>query len=361
MKVFTDMNENVMNRFPDGKIVLLDGRVVECYPRVELTPEGLTQPEDNLQQPLAKISPQSDKEREADKERFIKNAFFFLAHKERILTDSRMFLCPVPIQSGMSISGTSGFESPVLGVYIQWWETCAGAMFTDKKGRRGLLYKLSGSSLSGHNICGVVHEDGTTKNVELRPFWDYGKPFIHINNMYKSAKHQYQAYSLQQVLNILDHEEEGDRSYAHTIKEQMQAREISALNELLHNLMTRKEELEQRNKVLEKALFDERVFHFYDRYKDLEKRIFSEVEQLLQQKRDLKMALRRGDYNNQTYERLVNAITKRINDAEQELTEFKEGEILKAFPEQTIPFWRIESHAQKLRDRNNAEDQKENL
>lgn len=361
MKLFTEMNENLMNRFPDGKIVLLDGRVVECYPRMELTPDILTVTDEHAELSIAKKPIKADKEREADKERFIKNAFFFLAHKERILTDSRMFLCPVPIQSGMSISGTSGFESPVLGVYIQWWETFAGAMFTDKKGRRRLVFRLSGSSLSGHNICGVVHEDGTTKNVELRPFWDYGKPFIHINNMYKSAKHQYQAYSLQQVLDILDHEEEGDRSYAHTINEQIQAREISALNELLHNLMTRKEELEQRNKVLEKALFDERVLHFYDRYKDLEKRIFSEVEQLLQQKRALKMALGRGDYNNQTYERLVNAITKRINEAEQELTEFKEGEILKVFPEQDMPFWRIESHAQQLRDRNNEEDQKENL
>ena len=160
---------------------------------------------------------------------------------------------------------------------------------------------------------------------------------------------------------ILDHEEEGDRDYAYTINEQIQSDEISALNELLHHLMIQKEELEHRIKELEMALFDERVLHFYDRYKDLEKRIFSEVEQLLQQKRDLKMALRRGDYNNQTYERLVNAITQRIGESEQELTEFKEREILMAFPEQTMSFWRIESYAQQLRDRNNAEDQKENL
>ena len=355
------LDKNVRNEFPEKKIILLDGRVVDCYPRLGVNFEGLTQSENSLQQPLAKISTQSDKEREADKERFIKNAFFFLAHKERILTDSRMFLCPVPIQSGMSISGTSGFENPTLGIYLQWWETCTGAMFTDKKGRRGLLYKLSGSGLSGHNICDVVHEDGTTKNVELHPFKDYRDSFIHINNTYKSAKQKYQAYSLRQVLDILDHEEEGERDYAHTINEQMQVREISALNELLHNLMTRKEELEHRNKELEKALFDERVLHFYDRYKDLEKRIFSEMEQLLQQKRDLKMALRRGDYNIQAYERLINAITKRINEAEQELTKFKEREILKAFPEHSMSFWRIESHTQQLRNRNNTEDQKENL
>ena len=330
------MNDKGINGFPEGKIILLDGRVVDCYPRATNEPPLYT-----------------DKEREADKERFIKNAFFFLAHKERILTDSRMFLCPVPMES-------IGFADPTLGIYLQWWETCAGAMFTDKKGRRGLLFKLSGSSLSGHNICSVVHEDGTTKNVELRPFKDYRDSFIQINNTYKSAKQKYQAYSLRQVLDILDHEEEGDCDYAHTINEQMQAREISALNKLLHNLMTHQEELEHRNKELEKALYDERVLHFYDRYKDLEKRISSDVEQLLQQKRDLKMALQRGDYNNQDYERLVNVITRRINEAEQELTDYKEKEVLKAFPEQPMPFWHVESHAQQLREKNGAVDQTDN-
>ena len=340
-----DTTKIMEDRFPDGKIILLDGRVVDCYPRTE------------NEQP-----PYTDKERkEEDKERFIKNAFFFLAHKERILTDSRMFLCPVPIMGILAISGTSEFNYPTLGIYLQWWETCADAMRTNKKGRRSLVYYMAGSPLSGCNHSAEVYENGETKIVQLCPFIDHWSPFAHINKMYKNTKQKYQAYSLQQVLDILDHEEEGDHDYAHAINEQMQAREISALNELLHNLMIRKEELEQRNKELEKALFDERVLHFYDRYKDLERRIFSEVEQLLQQKRDLKMALRRGDYNNQTYERLVNAITKRIGEAEQELTEFKEGEILKAFPEQTVSFWRIESHAQQLRDRNNAEDQKENL
>ena len=31
-----EMNENVMNCFPEGKIILLDGRVVDCYPRADL-------------------------------------------------------------------------------------------------------------------------------------------------------------------------------------------------------------------------------------------------------------------------------------------------------------------------------------
>lgn len=360
MEISVDKNENMLNGFPEGKIILLDGRVVDCYPRADVALNRSALHEDNGQQPLGMKPTRTDKERAADKERFIKNAFFFLAHKERILTDSRMFLCPVPIQSGMSISGTSGFEDPTLGIYLQWWETCAGARFSDKKGRRGLLYKLSGSSLSGHNICGVVHDDGSTKNVELRPFKDYRDSFVHINNTYKSAKQKYQAYSLRQVLDILDHEDEGDHDYAHTINEQMQLCEITALNELLHDLMIRNEKQKHSIKELEKALYDERVLHFYDKYKDLEKRIISEVEHLLQQKRDLKMALRRGDYNSQDYERKVNAINRLIRELEQELTDYKDREILKVFPDNVQPFWLIEGYAQQLRNRNDAVDQRVN-
>ena len=55
-----DTTKIMEDRFPDGKIILLDGRVVDCYPRTE------------NEQP-----PYTDKERkEEDKEKFIKNLSF---------------------------------------------------------------------------------------------------------------------------------------------------------------------------------------------------------------------------------------------------------------------------------------------
>ena len=347
-----EMNEKMTNWFPEGRIVLLDGRVVDCYPRADFATE------ERARQPFAEASAKADKEEEADKERFIRNAFFFLAHKERILTDSRMFLCPVPILSGMSISGTSGFEEPTLGIYLQWWERCEGALRTDKRGCRSLLYKLSGSSLSGHNVCCEVREDGTTKCVELFPFKDYRDSFVSINNTYKSVKHRYQAYTLQQVLDILDHEEEGCCGYAHTINEQMQTREICVLNERVNLLKSHGDEQEQRIKELEKALYDERVLHYYDGYLSLLQRVTTETERLKQQKRDLKAALRRGDYTPLIYEQQVNAITQQVNAIEQELSDYKNRELLRRFPQ---PFWYIEDYAQQLRDRNNTVEQRENL
>ena len=80
-------------------------------------------------------------------------------------------------------------------------------------------------------------------------------------------------------------------------------------------------------------------------------RIFSKVERLLQQKRDLKMALRRGDYTNQDYERLVNAITERIKEAEDELENFKSEEINRVFPNENLLFCQIESEVNKIREK----------
>jgi len=32
-----------------------------------------------------------------------------------------MFLCPIYMQSGLAYTGSSGFEKPTLGIYIEWW------------------------------------------------------------------------------------------------------------------------------------------------------------------------------------------------------------------------------------------------
>ena len=356
----TEQNKVAEDNFPDGKLILPDGRVVDCYPLAtaeqDRTFDGSPTADGNAREQSVSTPQHSDKEIEADRERFVKNAFFFLAHKERILTDSRMFLCPVPIRSGISITGTLGFENPTLGVYLLWWDACSGAMRTDKKGRRSLVFRMSGSNLSGRNCCEEVYEDGSTNNVRLYPFGDHWKPFARINTTYGFAKQKYQAYTLQQVLRILDQEEEGNCDYAHIIVEQWHVHEIHALNERVHRLNATNETLERRFKELQKALDNERILHYYDGYLALRQRVDTEIEQLQQQKRDLKAALHRGDYTNQIYESRVNAINQRIKEAEQELSQYKYNEILKVFPGKSIPFWKIELQAKRLREKQTEEN-----
>jgi len=340
---------NSKTEFPKGKIILMDGRLVDCFPK------AIADSKDQSYSQSASDVSAMKREQELDKERFIKNAFYFLAHKERILTDSRMFLCPVPIQSGLSISGTSGFMKPTLGVYLQWWMACPSAMRTDKKGRKSLVYHIAGSNLSGSNHCAEVYEDGKTKDVSLYPFSEVWKSFGKINTAYTEAKELYQAYTIRQVLEILDHEESGDSDYAKSLDAAYFTHEIDALNAKMvrmeENARTMSEKLEQTSK----SLREEKMLRFYAEYRVLEVQTDFELEILQQRKRDMKAALHNGELTNELYQRRLNSLNTRIKEIEQELSDFKFKRILEVFPNNDVAFYQIKSFIDS-RNENHAEE-----
>ena len=227
MGILAVMNEEKKTTFPENKIILLNDKVLDCYPVAER--ERVEVNDDNLKidttgryfaigrKRLKPIQPAS-KEVEEQRNLFINNAFYLLAHKNRIMNDSRMFLCPVFIQNGLAYTGTSGFMNPTLGIYIEWWLNCPGAMQTDKRGNRLLIYHLAGSPLTGANHCMAVFENGQRHDITLLPFNKHWKPFMDINKRYTEAKYKYQNYSLQQVLDILEKEDKGDFNHAYTIE-----------------------------------------------------------------------------------------------------------------------------------------------
>ena len=134
---------------------------------------------------------------------FIENAFFLYEHREQVFSDSRMFLCPVAVQNGLAYTGTSGFTNPTLGVYLEWWVNCEGALRVDDNGMRSLVYYLAGSPLSGMNGCSAIREDGKSEKVKLTPFSEYWRSFMQINTRYDNAKSYYRAYTLLQVIDLL--------------------------------------------------------------------------------------------------------------------------------------------------------------
>ena len=198
--------------FPAGKIVLLDGREIDCYPRggggdcnvdynnMELDTTG-------RYLSFGKKGRQKDYVESLDafleKQLFIDNAFFLFQNRERIMQDSRMFLAPVAAENVLAYTGISGFRNPTVGVYLEWWTHCEGAVRTAANGAKSLIYRLAGSPLSGVNRCVAVCEDGTEEKAQLRSFSNYWLPFMKINQRYSPAKACYQAYSLQEVLDIL--------------------------------------------------------------------------------------------------------------------------------------------------------------
>ena len=139
-------------------------------------------------------------------ELFLDNAFLFLEHKDRILSDKKMFFCPVPIQSGLAYCGTGGFEHPTLGVYIEWWLACDSALVYKDDDTQWLVYRISGSPLSGCNNCGIVNEEGITDRAAIPSFLPSFTSFTKINNRYKAAKSQCEAYTLEEVVDVFRQE-----------------------------------------------------------------------------------------------------------------------------------------------------------
>lgn len=194
--------------FPDNRIVLINGSELVCYPKV-VQPEIYSEDKLSLDKSGEYLTVGSKpvvKKAETDKDElkdfFYKNAFLFFRNAHRILNDSRMFLAPIPVQSGLAYTGTSGFHYPTLGVYIEWWLNCDANVTKDRKGRDALTCRIAGSPLSGSNHCTCVYPDGKIGDISHSPFINVWSTFMKINKRYTKAKQMYEAYTLTEVVDI---------------------------------------------------------------------------------------------------------------------------------------------------------------
>ena len=365
-KTGNNMQEDEMV-FPDGKIILLDGRTLNCYPLAE--GEEAMALDDSLKldrtgeylslngkaKSLTPSQPTHDKYEEVRKELFLKNAFYLLAHKERILADSRMFLCPVHIQNGLIYTGTSGFQKPTLGIYIEWWLNCDGAIRTDKDGRRSLVYSLGGSPLSGMNRCGVVNENGKKESVSLSSFINYWPLFMKVNRRYTEAKGKYQAYDIKQVLDILDQEDNGNFDYAHAIDTVLMTHEIIILNKRVENLKRDRDHWYAKHQETLMRYNDEKIRMLYAEYEELESKVNAEIDGLREQKKELKAKLKRGVMDNVAYQKQLTPINRRIGGLEHQLAAFKYNRVREVFPDGDVTFNLMVQHMSNIRKSQNDE------
>lgn len=362
MGIYAEFEKREREVFPHNKIILWDGRMLECYPLAAQAPDKID--EDHLEldttgQYLSvgakKLQPMPTKTKEAEEQKqlFIKNAFYLLSHRERIMSDSRMFLCRIPIQSGLAYTGISGFRNPTLGIYLEWWSIVQGAMRTDSKGRKSLVYHLAGSPLSGANKCAAVREDGETEIVSLSPFNAHWGPFTRINNRYTEAKQLYQAYTLQEVLDILDQEEDNNMDYAHTIEMQYMTHEIEVFNRRIEQIKEERDMWYNKYKDTLIRYNEDKIRKIYAEFEALETNATMEIEQLKEQKRGLKAELKSGRLDNITYQKKLMPLTKRIKELEIEIGCFKFNKVLETFPDESdITFNVIEQFVRNTRKSN---------
>jgi hypothetical protein len=207
MKRENDMEKN--------SIKLLDGRVIEGYP-MRSTINEIVSEESAIAVNKTDYAKTLDKDGRRYYERlFTDNAFLFLANRERIMNDSRMFLTPIYVNNGLAYSGA--FKTATLGGYIEWWINSPHSVIIDKDGKMSLIWFLSGSPLSGANSCSSVNEEGRTEIVSVSYFRELWPKFAEIVNIYQKPMSLYEAYSLSEVVDILKREtikEFYDRSIA---------------------------------------------------------------------------------------------------------------------------------------------------
>lgn len=279
--------------FPEGKIVLTNGNVIQGY-----TPK--------------RVSEEHTDKGHITEEYFTANAFFFLSHAREILADSRMFLSQVPVVSGLAYSGTSGFTMPTLGVYLEWWMSCKDAI-VESNGQMWLIWHLAGSPLSGSNMCSLVNEDGKTQCHSVPNFNRLFRSFIKINQRYKEVKTKYAWFTLEEVVNILRNND-SDKEYRQAILD----------GYFLRTQNTRlKEELdyvrERYNKAIDRLteatirLNIDELRKLYNEFVEAREKELGKRQDLRNKRIELRRQLRGGALTNKQYQNLVHPINKELS------------------------------------------------
>lgn len=339
---------------PKNSITLMNGAVLECFPKEsnqdDFVPDKMkldaTGKYLSLGNKPCKPQTRTSEEFERQKKLFTDNAFYLLAHQERIMRDSRMFLAPIAVQNGLAYTGTSGFNAPTLGIYLEWWNECPKALRTDKDGNRCLVFHLAGSPLSGTNHCAEVFEDGRIEPIQVSSFISHWQPFVNINTQYDEAKHIYQAYTLEQVLEIL-HAEDGDGwDYSSEIKERFMQSEINELKKKVERLTKESDKWYSMYKDTYMKYKDAEISEAFSTFQSFREECEAQINSIKMRKRALKAELKSGRMDNIAYQHTLTPLNKQIRDLEFKIST-KKYELINKYLSEGISVDTIESYMNK--------------
>lgn len=339
---------------PQNSITLMNGAVLECFPKEshqgDFVPDKMkldtTGTYLSIVNKACKPLPRTTEEFERKKKLFTDNAFYLLAHQERIMRDSRMFLAPVAVQNGLAYTGTSGFNAPTLGIYLEWWNECSIALRVDKENRRSLVFHLAGSPLSGANRCAEVYEDGRTESVQVSSFISHWRPFTAINTRYDEAKHIYQAYTLEQVLEIL-HAEDGEGwDYSAEIKERFMQSEINELKKKVERLSKESDKWHSMYVDAYMKYKDAEISKAFSTFQSFREECEAQINSIKMRKRALKAELKKGSINNIVYQSTLMPMNNQIRDLEFKIST-KKYELINKHLSEGIDYATIQTYMNK--------------
>lgn len=340
------------NNNRENGIQLQDGRIIQGYPKqddivgetAETTMLDTTGEYFSIRHKPQPHQP-TDEEEDALVKIFTDNAFLILANRERILNDSRMLLAQVPARNGLAYSGA--FQVATLGVYIEWWLNTPYSILFDENDTMSLIWFVSGSPLSGCNLCANVTEDGHTETVRVPFFKQLWPNFIDILADYHEPKKLYQAYDLPTVIDILKRDttaEEYEKSLE-TFRNQAHIRLLKA--ELIAWKNRHKETEEERADYQRKwhsALIHSRIDDvkaFYQAYTQKAETIRKRTDELTEENHNLKERLRKAELTNKQYQQLLRRNKKEMENIGFNLSCFKDKELATLFPEMATTYCNV--------------------
>ena len=336
------MNEN--NNIIENGIRLQDGRIILGYPKQDpVVEEDKETPVLDTTGEYFSIKKKPQKPKLTDEEEsvlrnlFTDKAFLILANRERILNDSRMLLTSLHVRNGLAYSGA--FQTATLGVYIEWWINAPySVLFDEKDDAMSLIWYVSGSPLSGGNLCANVTEDGKTETVRVPFFRKLWPKFTDILADYHDAKECYQAYTLPETIDILKNETTRE-FYTESIKEFRYQAKVNLLNAQLRDWEQNYESLREKCDKYEKewhfALFQlkkEEIVAFHKRYNLRKENLQNRKEELAKENRELKRKLRHKELTNKEYQPLLSANKKEIEQLKWKLDEYANESISTLVP-----------------------------
>lgn len=268
---------------------------------------------------------------------FTDNAFLFLANYSRILSDSRMFLAPVYVRNGLAYSGY--LPAATLGGYIELWLNCPSSVVFGREDRMSLVWFISGSPMSGANACSVVDENGNRRTEAIKTFYKLWTRFANIAGYYKDAKTKFEAYTLEEVAEILK-KETSEKDYRWNIKWVYNFVRGSKLQEENEVLRARCSDAESRRDEYRKnwynALFlsrKERTVEFYRSYMQHEEDRRTQEKALREEKSVLKSRFKSNELSNKEYMLLRRDVDNKLEEIDKAGRKELEDGITSLFPE----------------------------
>lgn len=306
--------DDQMTVHPEGKIRLRDGRLLQGYTHKHMALSKC--PHDSEEKPKGRFPFLKSKKKSKDTALelgrfFYEHAHFFLQHAETILSDSRMFLAPVPVNNNLAFMGTSKINHPTLGAYIEWWRQVSASTVVEN-GHRWLVWFIAGSPLSGNNRCSLVNEEGKIETRRLIPFYDVWCSFARINEPYRPILKDYATFTLEEVYALLKGEET-DSAVKDCIFDNLRLRSANIL--LREQLIAKDAELKQLNEDLRQTrllLHETALQEVYDKWCELLSEANKREKELLEARATWRTRLSAGEINHSEYEQAMAPIRNEL-------------------------------------------------